>query len=249
MVSFLSFQFSSIFFFKFIDKNLLAKCVHRRYRCTFVKFHRQTAPLGPGHTTLTAGDESSFSNPPSPNSIAATSPSSSTRVSAPSREPVFHHPHQQQPNNEFILSQPPTVVSTMADALYGATSYTFPPLYPTTANDMSVDNTDYVGKYRAHAELFGSTTRSAIPASSLSSSSMVSPSNLYDPRPPAPSWIGCQWGQQDPTTISTDAYQQEQHRLISNSAHPGPHPPPPPSFSPISSMNGNHSYFPSVRYA
>ena len=135
----------------------------------------------------------------------------------------------------------------MADALYGATSYTFPPLYPTTANDMSVDNTDYVGKYRAHAELFGSTTRSAIPASSLSSSSMVSPSNLYDPRPPASSWIG--WGQQEPTTISTDAYQQEQHRLISNSAHPGPHPPPPPSFSPISSMNGNHSYFPSVRYA
>ena len=140
----------------------------------------------------------------------------------------------------------------MADALYGATSYTFLPLYSTTANDsdMSVDNTDYIGKYRVHAELFNSTTRSAIPASSLSSSSMVSPSNnLYDPRLPAPSWIGCQWGQQEPTTISTDAYQQEKHRLISNSAHPGPHPPPPPSFSPIYSMNGNHSYFPSVRCA
>jgi hypothetical protein len=26
-----------------------AKCVQRKYRCTFVKFHRQTAPSGPGH--------------------------------------------------------------------------------------------------------------------------------------------------------------------------------------------------------
>ena len=27
----------------------LAKCSQRKYRCTFVKFHRQTAPTGPGH--------------------------------------------------------------------------------------------------------------------------------------------------------------------------------------------------------
>ena len=204
-----------------------AKCVQRRYRCTFVKFHRQTAPLGPGHTTRTAGAEASFSNPPSPNSIAAPLPS---RVSAPSsRDPVFH---QQQSEDEFILGPPPTVVPTMADALYGATPYTFPPLYP--SNDMSGDNTDFVGKYRAHADLIGS-TRLGVPTSS---SSVVSP-NLYDPRPPS-SWLG--WGQQDPT----DAYQQDQQRhadLISNSAHP------PPSLSPISSMNGNHSYLPSVRYA
>ena len=26
-----------------------AKCVHRKCRCTYVKFHRQTAPVGPGH--------------------------------------------------------------------------------------------------------------------------------------------------------------------------------------------------------
>ncbi|VDB92039.1 unnamed protein product [Peniophora sp. CBMAI 1063] len=29
--------------------NPCSKCVHRKCRCTFVKFHRQTAPLGPGH--------------------------------------------------------------------------------------------------------------------------------------------------------------------------------------------------------
>ena len=210
-----------------------AKCIQRRYRCTFVKFHRQTAPLGPGHTTRTGAD-SSFSNPPSPDSISAPSPSS--RITAPSsssRGPVFHHhQHQHQSDDEFILGPPPTVVPTMADALYGATPFTFPPLYP--ANDLSGDNTDYVGKYRAHAELFAS-TRSAIPPSS---SSLVSP-NLYDPRPPS-SWLN--WGQQDPT----DAYQQQQQRhadLISDPAHP------PSSLSPISSMNGNHSYLPSVRYA
>lgn len=28
---------------------LLAKCVQRKCRCTYVKFHRQTAPTGPGH--------------------------------------------------------------------------------------------------------------------------------------------------------------------------------------------------------
>ena len=212
----------SLSFLLFNRKNQ-AKCTQRRYRCTFVKFHRQTAPVGPGHTIRT-GAESSFSNPPSPSSIPAPSPSS--RVSS-SRVPVFH----QQSEDDFILAPPPPVVPTMADALYGATPYTFPPLYPT--NDLTGDNTDYVGKYRAHAELFGS-TRSSVPAAS---SSMVSP-NLYDPRPPS-SWLA--WGQQDPS----DPYQQQQQRhadLISNSAHP------PPSISPISSMNGNHSYLPSVRY-
>ena len=244
-------QPSSLLFSIYITllKIQLAKCLQRRYRCTFVKFHRQTAPLGPGHTTRTAGAaDSSFSNPPSPNSIPVPSPA---RVSSSSRDPVFHHPsHQHQSDDEFILGPPPTVVPTMADTLYGATPYTFPPLYPTT-NDISGDNTDYVvGKYRAHAELFGSTRSAAIPASS-SSSSMVSP-NLYDPRPPPSSWLGWDQQQQDPTT---DPYHQQQdhhhqqHRhhpdLISNSAAP------PPSLSPISSsMNGNHSsYLPSVRYA
>ena len=223
-------QSFSTFLFSSIHPPNPAKCIQRRFRCTFVKFHRQTAPVGPGHTTRT-GAESSFSNPPSPNSISAPSPIS--RASAPSsssRAPIFHlTPHQQQSEDDFILGPPPTVVGTMADALYGATPFTFPPLYP--SNDLSGDNADYVGKYRAHAELFGS-TRSAIP---VSSSSMVSP-NLYDPRPPS-SWLG--WGQQDPT----DPYQQQQqqrHADMIDSAHP------PTSLSP---MNGNHSYLPSVRYA
>ncbi|TFK24838.1 hypothetical protein FA15DRAFT_391072 [Coprinopsis marcescibilis] len=30
--------------------NPCAKCVQRKHRCTYVKFHRQTAPVGPGHS-------------------------------------------------------------------------------------------------------------------------------------------------------------------------------------------------------
>ena len=120
----------------------------------------------------------------------------------------------------------------MSDTLYGATPFTFPPLYPT--NDLAGD---YAGKYRAQADLFASTTRSGMPvsSSSMGGATALSPS-LYDPRTPS-SWLS--WGQQDPI----DTYQQQQRHadLISDSAHP------PPSLS--SSMNGNHSYLPRVGYA
>ena len=33
----------------FLHPDLAAKCISRKSRCTFVKFHRQTAPSGPGH--------------------------------------------------------------------------------------------------------------------------------------------------------------------------------------------------------
>ncbi len=35
-----------------------AKCLHRKTRCTYVKFHRQTAPVGPGHPARSANDSS-----------------------------------------------------------------------------------------------------------------------------------------------------------------------------------------------
>jgi len=212
---------------------LIAKCIQRKFRCTFVKFHRQTAPVGPGHNIR----PESSSNPPSPNSMAASSSSSS-------RVPMYHqhHQQQQQPEDGFILGPPPTVVPTMAEALYGATPFTFPPLYPT--NDMGGDNTDYVGKYRAHAELFGSARAGMgtnTSAGMNSTTASLSPS-LYDPRPPS-TWLG--WGQQD----VTDAYHHQQQRhtdLVSDSAHPPPLPPP---HAASSSMNGNHSYLPSVRHS
>ncbi|THU91378.1 hypothetical protein K435DRAFT_234557 [Dendrothele bispora CBS 962.96] len=36
--------------------NPCAKCVQRKCRCTFVKFHRQTAPIGPGHNPRPTGN-------------------------------------------------------------------------------------------------------------------------------------------------------------------------------------------------
>ncbi|KAF8830945.1 hypothetical protein HHX47_DHR1000258 [Lentinula edodes] len=43
------------------------KCVQRKIRCTFVKFHRQTAPIGPGHNQSRSGNPSgSTSHHPSP---------------------------------------------------------------------------------------------------------------------------------------------------------------------------------------
>ncbi|KAF7334974.1 Zinc finger/binuclear cluster transcriptional regulator [Mycena venus] len=45
--------------------NPCAKCVARKTRCTFVKFHRQTAPVGPGHpSSLSASSLSSLSSLP-----------------------------------------------------------------------------------------------------------------------------------------------------------------------------------------
>lgn len=177
--------------------------------------------MGPGHIIR----PDSSSGPPSPNSMPTTS--SSSRVS------IYHQ--QQQPEDDFILGPPPTVVPTMAETLYGATPFTFPPLYPT--NDMSGDNTDYVAKYRAHAELFGASARSGMSSSSMNSTTTGLTPNIYDSRPPS-SWLG--WGQQD----ITDPYHHQQRHpdLLSNSAHPPPH------HAASSSMNGNHSYLPSVRY-
>ncbi|KAF8815856.1 hypothetical protein BYT27DRAFT_7190878 [Phlegmacium glaucopus] len=200
--------------------NPCAKCIQRKFRCTFVKFHRQTAPVGPGHNIRLE----SSSSPPSPDPMAISS-----------RAPIYHH-HQSE--DDFILGPPPTVVPTMAEALYGATPFTFPPLYPT--NDMGGDSPDYVGKYRAHAELFGS-ARSGMNAntsSAMNSASTGLGPNLYDPRPPS-TWLG--WAQPD----VTDAYHQQQRHVDLTSD-------PPPSLSPhaaSSAMNGNHSYLHSVRYS
>jgi hypothetical protein len=54
----------------------LAKCVQRKCRCTFVKFHRQTAPVGPGHTLRPSSSCGRLStHPPTDNFILGTTPS------------------------------------------------------------------------------------------------------------------------------------------------------------------------------
>ena len=130
----------------------------------------------------------------------------------------------QQPEDDFILGPPPTVIATMTDALYSATPFTFLHLYPT--NDIGGDNMDYDGKYHTHAELFGS-ARSGLgstTSSTMNSTTGLSP-NLYGPRLPMP-WLA--WGQQDapPDAYHRQHHQQHRHAdLVFNLAHPPPLPP------------------------
>lgn len=69
-----------------------AKCIARKVRCTFVKFHRQTAPVGPGHPASLAAHPSSSSGstlePPS-------SSSGPSGLPLPSLLPglALHQPH------------------------------------------------------------------------------------------------------------------------------------------------------------
>ncbi|KAJ7026366.1 hypothetical protein C8F04DRAFT_1268146 [Mycena alexandri] len=53
-----------------------SKCVARKTRCTFVKFHRQTAPVGPGHpSSLSASHPQSSSSHPSNSNSSLPHPS------------------------------------------------------------------------------------------------------------------------------------------------------------------------------
>lgn len=105
--------------------NPCGKCVHRKCRCTFVKFHRQTAPVGPGHN-------------PKPTNIPPTSAASS------SRDPVYH-----QAMDDFVLGPAPTssvpTAPIAADAMYSQ-SFNFPSSY---ANS-TASSEDYASKYRVH---------------------------------------------------------------------------------------------------
>jgi hypothetical protein len=162
-----------------------AKCVSRKCRCTYVKFHRQTAPMGPGHTRPTApADVASGSSLPSAGfSNEGLSP----------RLPLYQHS-----DDEFVLGPAPGSVPTMAETLYGSNSFTFPPLYPPNTDLSHIsDNLDYGAKYRTQqAEIFGPSRSGLTP--------------LYDPRhgtsTPNPPWLG--WESQD----SPDVFHHSQHQ-------------------------------------
>ncbi|KAH9962540.1 hypothetical protein BGW80DRAFT_862202 [Lactifluus volemus] len=125
--------------------NPCSKCVHRKMRCTYVKFHRQTAPLGPGHPARPSHDTSNSGLPPLPILQSGPNP---YRLSDP---PFFLG------NNGPGLH--PTAVSQLtasaANPLYANHQFTFPPPLQTTA---PYDNAlDYSARYRAQAELLSRT--------------------------------------------------------------------------------------------
>ncbi|KAF4562655.1 hypothetical protein EYR36_004049 [Pleurotus pulmonarius] len=85
--------------------NPCSKCIQRKCRCTFVKFHRQTAPIGPGHN-------------PHPQASA-----SSSRLSGYGTA------------DDFLLGPaPPSIAPIPGDPTSYNTSFTFPNLYTSTAD-------------------------------------------------------------------------------------------------------------------
>ena len=121
-----------------------AKCVHRKTRCTYVKFHRQTAPLGPGHPARSHHDASNPAHPPLGPLPSGPNP---YRLSDP-----FFLPGSGPALNPSVISQSnPSGPNT----LYADHQFTFPPPLPVSAP--SYNTLDYPARYRAQADLLSRT--------------------------------------------------------------------------------------------
>jgi hypothetical protein len=119
-----------------------AKCVHRKTRCTYVKFHRQTAPMGPGHPARPPHDAS---NPAHPPLGALLSGPSQYRLSDP-----FFLPGSGPALNPSVISQS---TASGPNNFYADHQFTFPPPV-----QLSYDNAfDYAARYRAQADLLSRT--------------------------------------------------------------------------------------------
>lgn len=85
---------------------ILAKCVQRKSRCTYVKFHRQTAPSGPGHHNPRPSSSSSLGNarPPGDDFILGLPHMSVPSMATSSGDPLFttsfsfNHPYASSAN-------------------------------------------------------------------------------------------------------------------------------------------------------
>lgn len=158
--------------------DLAAKCVSRKCRCTYVKFHRQTAPTGPGHRP-----------PQSPSS----STSSLSGGIGPSRLPSHL--------DNFMLAPPPSAPHasfTASDQIFN-TPFTFNPAaiaYPQnwTAAELPFgmpSESDMDAKYRAQAEFLRRAGPSILP-----NNSTILPGlhGAQHHQPPSSNWYPA-WGE------------------------------------------------------
>jgi len=122
-----------------------AKCVHRKARCTYVKFHRQTAPVGPGHPTRPPHDSS---NPAHPSLGTLPSGPNQYRLSDP-----FFLPSNGSTLNPSSISQSTT---SGANTIYADHQFTFPPPLPVSAPPYD-SSFDYSARYRAQADFLSRT--------------------------------------------------------------------------------------------
>ncbi|KAF5359728.1 hypothetical protein D9756_002889 [Leucocoprinus leucothites] len=161
-------------------------------------FHRQTAPIGPGHNPRPTVPQNVI---PGPGSASLSS----------SRIPNYGAP------DEFFLAPAPSSANgpSMAESLYASSGFAFPPLYPEPAT--TAPGADFTSKYRAQAEMLRNTSSSAHFAptgggggpigpgmppggggSSLSPQNLYSSSSEQRPGSAASSWGAVSWGHDSP---------------------------------------------------
>lgn len=149
--------------------NPCSKCVQRKSRCTYVKFHRQTAPSGPGHHV------------PRPASVSSSL--GSGRLSM----------------DDFILGPPPVSVPSMdtssGDPLY-TTPFSFNHVYASSANPLHLpmslsSDSDMAGRTRVQADLLRHAGAPML-ANPQGSPALV-PELYTDHNQPSTHWLG--WGE------------------------------------------------------
>lgn len=140
--------------------NPCSKCVHRKARCTYVKFHRQTAPLGPGHPSRPPND--------------------SSNLGLPSLGPLPSGPTPYRLSDPFLLPTNGTGLTPTASTtnpLYANHQFSFPP--PLAAPAPAYESAyEYSARYRAQAELLSRT--GVIPQDRVP----PLPAIYQDPQPP-----------------------------------------------------------------
>ena len=208
---------------------LSAKCVQRKYRCTYVKFHRQTAPVGPGHQP----PRSTTSVPPQPSVQVPSLLGSGS--SASSRYPLY--------SDDFVMSGSSAaaaasgsypghaqVSAALHDALYPSQSPTFPYASSLYSNG-SAEPAEYPSRYnRSHEDLYRTSPTSSLAPSSASGSapsSWVSGSATAGGWPPAGQHSSSSSAQQDyhhghghhASQLERPVYSQPQHTLAPHQQH------------------------------
>ena len=161
----------------------LAKCVQRKCRCTYVKFHRQTAPMGPGHNTRPATMGAAGAIPPVGGGLPP---------HPDSHLPMYPHP------DELLLGPQPSVVPPTADNSYSQ-SYAFPPIYPQHSADpatLSLVDNAVAAKYRTQSDLY---RRTSVPMSTAPGAGLI-PGLYTDPRQ-QPNWMA--WGQENDSSFTS----------------------------------------------
>ncbi|KAJ8487760.1 hypothetical protein ONZ45_g14211 [Pleurotus djamor] len=176
--------------------NPCAKCIQRKCRCTYIKFHRQTAPIGPGH------------NPrPQVNSVSSRLPGYASA-------------------DDFLLNPAPPIAPIPGDpsalsASYNhpssSSAFTFPQLYPSTADSappslaMLADG-EYA-KYRGQTDYLRRQTLPfpsgpGVPPPPSSSTSLG-----FDGRPSsATSWLG--WGPDTTSQLAAGSRPPPHHQHL-----------------------------------